>query len=198
MKFDDSIDDELKDWLRLDNWTPKEAFLLLCGANPRVDGYPLRPLQCRAESFDPSEAFGNYERLEESWRRGDHNLNSNPPAYYVKWAQERGFKVWWLGEVTPDEQDEEASVLTPPPAVTTANVPIRIRGDMADRLYRAIDAFPKEYPNFSSEHLKLNEDIRKWLRKEDKFAKNEREAFIFGAILAEHFNLPRRNTGQRA
>lgn len=188
MKFDDSIDDELKGWLRLDNWTPKEAFLLLCGANPRVDGYPLRPLQCCAESFDPSEAFDNYERLEDSWLRGNDNLKSNPPAYYVKWAQAHGFEVWWLGEVTPDEQEEEASVLTPPSDVAAENVPVRICGDMADRLYRAIDAFPTKYPNFSSRPPKLDDDVRDWLRNEGKFAKNDREEFIFGAILKEHYN----------
>lgn len=197
MKFDDSIDDELKGWLRLDNWTPKEALLLLCGANPRVDAYPLRPLRCCAESFDPSEAFDNYERLEDSWLRGSHNIDRNTPAYYVEWAQAHGFEVWWLGEVTPDDQDEEASVLTPPPTVTTESVPIRICGDTADRLYRAIEAFPKEYPDYPSKILKLNGDVREWLRKDDKFATNSREAIVFSTILVEHFNLRRKNTGQR-
>jgi hypothetical protein len=186
MKFDDSIDDELKGWLRLDNWTPREAFLLLCGANPRFDGCPLHPLQCRAESFGPSEAFDDCEKLEESWRRGSHNINSNSPAYYIEWAQAHGFGVWWLGEVDHDEQQEEASVATQPPDVATDNVPLMIRGDTMERIRRAVNAFPTAYPEFRSRVPKLQDDLRAWL-KETELANTDREAFVFSAIIQEHF-----------
>lgn len=199
MKFDDSIDDELKGWLRLVNWTPREAFLLLCGANPRFDGYPLRPLQCRAASFDPSEAFDYYEKLEESWYRGNHNINSNSPAYYIEWAQAHGFDVWWLGEVGHDEQ--EASVPTQPSDISTDNVPLIIRGDTMGRIYRAVNAFPTRYPDYKTKPPKLDEDVRDWLRESalgsEESELGSRENVVISRIIDEHFGILRRNTRKR-
>ena len=201
MKFDDSIDDELKGWLRLDNWAPREAFLLLCGANPRFDGYPLRPLQCRAASFDPSEAFDYYEELEESWHRSSHKLNSNSPAYYIEWAQAHGFGVWWLGEVGQDEQQEEASVPTQPSDISTDNVPVIIRGDTMERIHRLVNAFPTRYPDYKTKPPKLDEDMRDWLRESglgsEESELGSRENVVISRIIDEHFGIPRRNTRKR-
>jgi len=66
--------------------------------------------------------------------------------------------------------------------------PPLIIGDTFARLKRAIEAFPARYPDHGTKPPKLNDDVRQWLR-DSKIAENEREAHVFGAIIAEHFGI---------
>lgn len=72
------------------------------------------------------------------------------------------------------------------PAVDEDNV--KIAGPTHKRLQRAIAAFPARYPGYKERPPKLGDDVRVWLR-EVSIAANDREAHVFGAIIAEHFNL---------
>lgn len=65
---------------------------------------------------------------------------------------------------------------------------VEITGQTFDRLQRTIAAFPVRYPNYKSQPPKLKDDVRAWLR-ETALASNDREAHVFGAIIAEHFKL---------
>ena len=63
-----------------------------------------------------------------------------------------------------------------------------IKGPIFSGLWKAIEAFPLQYPEYATRLPKLDADIRPWLEKEN-FATSKREAHVFGAILAEHFNI---------
>lgn len=60
----------------------------------------------------------------------------------------------------------------------------RIRSSSFEKLKRAIQEYPARY---NGRCPKLDDDVRPWLKKE--FNCSERESAVFGAILAEHFNL---------
>lgn len=55
-----------------------------------------------------------------------------------------------------------------------------------NRINRAISAFPTRYPEYLKKPPKLENDVRPWL-KEVNIATNDREAFVFSTIIAEHF-----------
>lgn len=63
-----------------------------------------------------------------------------------------------------------------------------ITGPTFERLQRAIAAFPGRYVDYQTRPPKLDSDVRPWL-KEVKLANSDREAHVFGAIVAEHFKL---------
>jgi hypothetical protein len=63
-----------------------------------------------------------------------------------------------------------------------------ITGPTFDRLQRAIATFPNRYIEYQTRLPKLDSDVRPWL-KEAGLANNDREAHVFGAIIAEHFKL---------
>ena len=84
-------------WLRLDSWTPPQAFMLICKADPDSEGYPLKPLPCFESEFDPSEAFATYEELERIWYSGSHGNGDQNPSYFIDWATQKGLDVSWLG-----------------------------------------------------------------------------------------------------
>lgn len=65
---------------------------------------------------------------------------------------------------------------------------VEITGQTFERLQRTIAAFPVRYPNYKSQSPKLKDDVRAWL-KETALAANDREAHVFGTIIAEHFKL---------
>ena len=65
-----------------------------------------------------------------------------------------------------------------------------IKGATFAKLQAALDAYPAKYGD--RERVKLNEDLREWLKREH--ACNQREADVFSAIIAEHFAL---KTGRR-
>lgn len=65
---------------------------------------------------------------------------------------------------------------------------VEISGQTFARLQRAIAAFPVCYPDYKTEPLKMDLDIRPWL-KTTRLANSDREAHVFGTILAEHFKL---------
>lgn len=83
-----------------------------------------------------------------------------------------------------DDSSGDASA-RPLPAAESAP-PLRIKGETFARLARAVQAFPARYPNYQGQAPKLDRDLRPWL-KESKLASGDREAHVFGAILAEHF-----------
>ena len=56
------------------------------------------------------------------------------------------------------------------------------------RLQSAVIEFPSHYPQYKSRPPKLDDDIRPWL-KSVGYAKNDREAFVFGSVISEHFEL---------
>lgn len=66
--------------------------------------------------------------------------------------------------------------------------PVEISGQTFARLQRTIAAFPDRYPHYKSQPPKLKDDVRVWLR-EAALATNDREAHVFGTIIAEHFKL---------
>lgn len=66
-------------------------------------------------------------------------------------------------------------------------VTVRIRGAAFVRLQRAIKAFPEKYPEYQTKPPKLDADVRAWLK--GSCCTNDREAFVFGTIIAEHFKL---------
>lgn len=66
-------------------------------------------------------------------------------------------------------------------------VMVRIRGAAFVRLQRAIKAFPGKYPEYQTKPPKLDADVRAWLK--CSCCTNDREAFVFGTIIAEHFKL---------
>lgn len=63
-----------------------------------------------------------------------------------------------------------------------------VLGPTFARLQRTIAAFPVRYPDYQSQPPKLKDDVRPWL-KEAGLAGNDREAHVFGTIIAEHFKL---------
>lgn len=65
---------------------------------------------------------------------------------------------------------------------------VEISGQTFSRLRRTIAAFPERYPDYQSQPPKLKDDVRVWL-KETALAVNDREAHVFGTIIAEHFKL---------
>lgn len=65
---------------------------------------------------------------------------------------------------------------------------VDIAGPTYERLQRAIAAFPVRYPDYEAKPPKLGDDVRLWL-KETSLAANDREAHVFGVIVAEHFKL---------
>lgn len=65
---------------------------------------------------------------------------------------------------------------------------VEITGQTFARLQRTIAAFPDRYPHYKSQPPKLKDDVRVWLR-EAALATNDREAHVFGTIIAEHFKL---------
>ena len=68
------------------------------------------------------------------------------------------------------------------------STPTIIGGDTFARLQRAIAAFPDQYPDYQSQPPKLKDVVRPWLKKVG-LACNDREAHVFGTIIAEHFKL---------
>lgn len=67
------------------------------------------------------------------------------------------------------------------------SVVVEIAGQTFSRLQRSIAAFPVRYPDYQSQPPKLKDDVRVWL-KEAALASSDREAHVFGTIIAEHFN----------
>lgn len=65
---------------------------------------------------------------------------------------------------------------------------IAISGDTFSRLNAAIEAFPAVYPEYRTKPPKLDGDVREWLVTQFDCEKN-REAHVFGKIIAEHFGL---------
>jgi hypothetical protein len=65
---------------------------------------------------------------------------------------------------------------------------VEITGQTFARLQRAVAAFPARYPDHQLQPPKLKDDVRVWL-KDAALASNDREAFVFGTIIAEHFKL---------
>ncbi len=65
---------------------------------------------------------------------------------------------------------------------------VEVSGQTFARLQRSIAAFPVRYPGYQSQPPKLKDDVRVWL-KEAALASNDREAHVFGTIIAEHFKL---------
>ena len=168
-------------WLRLDSWTPPQAFMLICKADPDSEGYPLKPLPCFESEFDPSEAFATYEELERIWYSGSHGNGNQNPSYFIDWATQKGLDVSWLENTVQLARDTaERPTETPEPPLS------EIRGDTMDRLRRAVSAFPSAYPGYKGRKLKLDADVRVWLA-ESKLAENDREKQVFGQILKEHF-----------
>ena len=68
-----------------------------------------------------------------------------------------------------------------------------INSQVFARLKSAIDVFPAKYPDYQSRPPKLDDDVRAWL-KDERFAQNDTEKRVFGAILAEHFEIGRHTT----
>jgi len=62
-----------------------------------------------------------------------------------------------------------------------------IKGEMAIRLKRCIATFPIKYPDYRTRRPKLDSDIRPWIKEE--VGASEREAHVFGTMIAEHFDL---------
>ena len=65
---------------------------------------------------------------------------------------------------------------------------VEITGQTFARLQRAVAAFPARYPDHQLQPPKLKDDVRVWL-KDAALASSDREAFVFGTIIAEHFKL---------
>lgn len=59
-----------------------------------------------------------------------------------------------------------------------------IRGKTFIKLMTVIEAFPNKY---EAKNPKLKDDVRGWLR--DEMDCSDREAQVFGSIIAEHFNI---------
>ncbi|WP_153147355.1 hypothetical protein [Dechloromonas sp. H13] len=110
-------------------------------------------------------------------------------------AFEREYAFQEIKETCPPNEPASATIRILPVSseVTKVSQPydapkIEIRGDIFRRLQRAISAFPSRYPDYKTEQPKLTIDVRAWL-KEVSLAMNDREAHVFGAIIAEHFDL---------
>lgn len=63
---------------------------------------------------------------------------------------------------------------------------VHIAGKTHERLERAICDFPSRYPEYKTRTPKLDDDVRPWV-KNGGYARNDREAHVFGVILLEHF-----------
>lgn len=101
----------LPKYLRLDNWIPTDAFLLLIGVLPderyltpgkKYGGFVgVMTLDGRARRTEDEADMEfldlglNWKMLEEIWASGEHPLR-NPPMYYVEWAIGKGFEIPWL------------------------------------------------------------------------------------------------------
>ena len=98
--------------------------------------------------------------------------------HYIQYALDNEHRDW-------DTEGREA-----PPAgkPSTDDVGIGgLRGKTAMRLIQAIANFPSRYPEYQLKPPKLDDDVRPWLK--SSYGASEREAHVFGAIIAEHFNL---------
>ena len=62
-----------------------------------------------------------------------------------------------------------------------------INSAVFDKLCEAIACFSSRYPEYKTKPPKLDDDIRPWLKSD--FGTSDREAHVFGAIIAEHFKL---------
>jgi len=114
---EDDIQATRDQWLRLDSWTPRQAFLLISKADPDSEGCPLKALPCFGSEFDPSEAFETYEGLERIWCSGSHGNGKQPPSYFIEWARQKGFDVLWL-----ETNDKEDIHLNPRAETTYLNI----------------------------------------------------------------------------
>lgn len=154
------------------------------------------------EFYDPEE--GQKEVLKESlltiaegykndgddqigWLRGDllPFLRANGfdrPVYFPPWSP--------LEEIMAEGTQTEGNAQE----IGSANFSDQIQSIESEtftRLMRAIEAFPKEYPDYKRLSPKLNIDVRPWLHKDGLVNDGEegREAAVFGRIIAEHFKL---------
>ena len=93
---DDDIRATRDHWLRLDSWTPRQAFMLICKAYPDSEQPLLKPLTCFATDFDETEASETYGELERIWYSGSHGSGNQNPSYFIDWARQKGFDVSWL------------------------------------------------------------------------------------------------------
>lgn len=92
------------------------------------------------------------------------------------WLENYGIRPMFFFDVESNDHGKE------PEAVSD------IKGAAFERLQRAITAFPARYSDYQSQPPKLKDDVRPWL-KEAGLAGNDREAHVFGTIIAEHFKL---------
>lgn len=60
-----------------------------------------------------------------------------------------------------------------------------LNGKTIERLGKAIADFPFRYPEYETKQPKLDDDIRPWLKA--THGASDREAHVFGTIIAEHF-----------
>lgn len=98
MKFDENERDALKYWLRMGTWSKREAFMLLCGANPDKPDVPhMHALPC-FDDFEPADAFEKRQELDDHWNREQHDQDSYPPAHFISWAQSLSFEIPWPTE----------------------------------------------------------------------------------------------------
>lgn len=81
------------------------------------------------------------------------------------------------------QQHRNAGAMPQPSATGSA-----INGPTYAKLEAALIAFPAKYGNMKP---KLDADVRPWLK--HQFECSAREAYVFGAILAEHFGIDRRS-----
>lgn len=200
MYFDESYAERLKHYLAHDSWTVCDAFAIMSCIDPGSEGlFRVRglidPVFCDAwePGFDEKQAKNNYDRLWDIWRSGInlglHPEEFNPPLYFIRWAHNKNFHIAWLdwaqenGLLNIENQDScLASISAMTPEQTSIN------SAAYDRLQRSIEAFPRDYPDYTKRPPKLDTDIRPWLKK-SLYATNDREAHVFGVILSEHFKL---------
>lgn len=100
---------------------------------------------------------------------------------------------WVAWRITPSDYDKvlsAAKAISGKDFVPATNRQNSLRSATFAKLQAALDAFPAKYPD--RERVKLDDDLRDWMKRE--FDCTQREADVFGAILAEHFDL---KTGRR-
>jgi hypothetical protein len=137
------------------------------------------PVEAAEKEFE--QLAHRFDTYLEYWESGSHP-EKTPLLYYLDWADAKKLPLQFdiRRVIAPNAQpisNRERQVEVSP----------QISGATFDRLRRAIEEFPNRYPDYRSKAPKLDVDVRPWL--ESSFRSSKREAHVFGAIIAEHYEL---------
>lgn len=184
MKFDETQRESLDRWLRMGTWSKREALMLICGADPDIEGYPLRPLLYFALDFDPSDAFDQYEELDRLWQSDGLQAGRQSPDSFIDWAHSKGVDIPWLVASSQEIEDEgvDSMAIDSPLVEDQRKWPWgNYETRLLETLALAVEKFWVRYDPDDISTAPTNETVEDWLIKDQGLAK--RTAEVMATIL---------------